>query len=111
MLQYPKHENLYEENAYVIWDLIAPKGIGMNLKIVYMDLESSADFVYIGNSHQKFNSTSEHWIKMTGSYRVTWKNFTSTSISVIFTSSGIISRSNLGFLIECFAAKNETEGK
>ena len=110
-LQYPKHANHYEHNSYEIWDLIAPEGIGMNLNIVYMDVESNADFVYIGNSLQAFNTTSEHWIMMTGSHRGTWKNFTSTSISIIFTSNGIISRSNLGFMIDCFAAKNETEGK
>ena len=108
-MQYPHLTKFYENNAYEIWDLIAPKGIGININIVYMDLESNADFVYFGNSLREFNSTSEHWIEMTGFHKATWKNFTSAHVVMIFTSNGI--NSNSGFIIECFAAKNKTNGK
>ena len=106
MLKYPTSAESYHENSYKMWQLHVPAGIGLNVKFVYLDTEMNEDFVYIGTEMQEFNN---NWFNTSGHKRGVWKNTTSNSIAIIFTSNG--ATNSYGFQIECYAIYNETGGK
>ena len=104
MIQSPNFPNIYENNFFRIWDILAPDNSLIKLRIDQLSIQEDADFIYVGDAAH-FGINSSKWLRLTGHIQDIWANryFESTgpSIIIIFTTDG--TKRDFGFSIECYA--------
>ena len=96
----PNFRDDYPNNAYGFWEIKAPDGYDVSVRILEFESESGKDFLHIGEKEIPFSRNSRQWIHLTGHLHGNQHSpFSASSIIIIFTSDG--SGRAGGFHLQC----------